>query len=77
MLSRYSESKESTGAMKIDNILNCLNDKEWHQLDDLTDETKIEKEQVLKIVNFFRDFGFIEISMSGNHVKIDKDYVGL
>lgn len=77
MLSRYSEFEESAGAMKINNILDSLNDKEWHQLDALTAETKIEKEQVLKIVNFFHDYGFIEISASGNHIKIDKDYVNL
>jgi hypothetical protein len=28
-------------------------------------------------VNFFRDFGFIEISIGGEAAKLDKDYLQL
>jgi hypothetical protein len=77
MLHEYLEGGVRSGAMEINVVLEDLSDKKWHQLDELTSETHIDKEHVLKIVNFFREFGFIEISASGEHVKLDKDYVDL
>jgi len=32
---------------------------------------------LLRVVNFFRDFGFIEISNGGEAAKLDKDYLKL
>jgi len=77
MLSEHLDGEVRTGAMEINLVLEDLSDKKWHQLDDLTSETHLDKEHVLKIVNFFREFGFIEISASGEHVKLDKDYIDL
>jgi hypothetical protein len=35
------------------------------------------REMVLRVVNFFRDFGFIEISNGGEAAKLDKDFLKL
>ena len=77
MYKRCVEGEETTGEMEIGSVLDLLSDKEWHSIDDVVEGTRVPKIHVLKIVNFFRDFGFIEISMGGEKVKIDKDYVDL
>ena len=63
--------------MKINSVLDALSDKQWHRIEELIAKTEIERDKVLKIVNFFRDYGFIEISMGGETVKLDKDYINL
>ncbi len=77
MLRTNLEGKETLGASRINSVLDELSDKDWHRIDDLSASTNVDVENILKIVNFFRDFGIIEISMSGETVKIDKDYVDL
>jgi transcription initiation factor IIE alpha subunit len=77
MLSTSLEVKETSGALKINTVLEELADKGWHRIDELSASTCVDRNKVLKIVNFFRDYGFIEISMSGETVKLDKDYVDL
>jgi transcription initiation factor IIE alpha subunit len=77
MLSTSLEVKETSGALKINTVLEELSDKGWHRIDELSASTCVDRDKVLKIVNFFRDYGFIEISMSGETVKLDKDYVDL
>jgi hypothetical protein len=63
--------------LPLTEILDALSDGEWHKFDDLSAETSINMEKVLRIVNFFRDYGFIEISMGGEAAKLDKDYLKL
>ena len=77
MLRTSLEAKETSGASKINSILDELSDKGWHRIDELSASTCVDRDNVLKIVNFFRDYGFIEISMSGETVKLDKDYIDL
>ena len=77
MLRQFLDDQEATGAMKINSVLGCLSDKEWHRINDLCAETNLSEETMLIIVNFFRDYKFIEICMSGETVKLDKDYVDL
>ena len=71
------ESEEITGEMEIGSVLDLLSDKEWHSIDDIVEGICVPKLHVLKIVNFFRDYGFVEISMNGERVKIDENYVDL
>ena len=77
MLRQFLDDQEAIGAMKINSVLGCLSDKEWHRINDLCAETNLNEETILKIMNFFRDYEFIEISMSGETVKLDKDYANL
>ena len=77
MLSNRVEVEDDVGAVNINIILKTLSDGNWHRFDDLPAETKLDKETVLRIANFFREFGFIEISMGGEAAKLDKDYLEL
>ena len=77
MLRGEVESVEDERTLPLSDILDALSDGEWHQFDELTAETSIAKEKVLRVVNFFRDYGFIEISVGGEAAKLDKDYLKL
>ena len=77
MYNKYVEGEEITGEMEIGSVLSLLSDKEWQSIHDIVEATRVPELNVLKIVNFFRDFGFIEISVGGEKVKIDKDFVDL
>ncbi len=55
-------------------ILNTLSDGAWHKFDELSTKTHIEKDTVLKIMNFFRDFGIVEINIGEEAAKLDNDY---
>jgi DNA-binding IclR family transcriptional regulator len=77
MLRNRFEVSEGKDALNLTEVLEALSDGDWHKFDDLATETSINKETVLRIVNFFRDYGFIEISMGGEAAKLDKDYLKL
>ena len=63
--------------MYVTQVLNTLKDGNWHNLDELNNETIMSNDTLLRVVNFFRDFGFIEISNGGEAAKLDKDYLKL
>ncbi len=77
MLRNRFEVEEDERMVDIKLVLNTLSDGSWHNIDELTSETKVAKESLLRIVNFFRDYGFIEISNGGEAAKLDKDYLKL
>lgn len=77
MLRNGLESTEDKVTLTLYDILDALSDGAWHKFDDLSAETTINMETVLRVVNFFRDYGFIEISMGGEAAKLDKDYLKL
>jgi hypothetical protein len=77
MLRNRLEVEDDKGTVNITIILKTLSDGNWHNFDDLPAETKLEKETVLRIANFFRDYGFIEISNGGEAAKLDQDYLKL
>jgi transcription initiation factor IIE alpha subunit len=77
MLRNRVEIDEDERSLNIGIVLDLLADGLWHNLDELTSETNIAKESVLRILNFFRDYGFIEISIGGEAAKMDKDYLKL
>ncbi len=65
------------GMDKITVVFKVLSDGLWHRIDDLTVDTMLEKDTMLKIINFFRDYEFIEISVGGEAAKLDRDYIML
>ncbi|MGD0804357.1 MAG: hypothetical protein ABSA11_09825 [Candidatus Bathyarchaeia archaeon] len=77
MLTNDPKVGECMSASKISIVLESLSNGDWHLIDDLVSETKLDREMMLKVVNFFRDFGFIEISIGGEAAKLDKDYLQL
>ena len=62
---------------KVSEIINVLSDGAWHLTKELPKEAKVDDETLLRIVNFFRDYGFIELSVGGEAAKLDPDYIKL
>ena len=77
MSSNSLEVKESENILDTRIVIRTLSDGGWHRIDDLEGETKMSKEKMLRIVNFLRDYGFVEISVGGEAAKLDKDYLRL
>jgi hypothetical protein len=51
-----------------------MSDGDWHNFEDLSAQTKIDKDTVIKIANILQDYGFIEISKTGEAAKLDDSY---
>lgn len=46
--------------MNLDRILDLLSDGQWHDVEDVSNKTKIRSEKVQKVFDFLAEFGFIE-----------------
>ena len=77
MLRNKFQVDEEEDTLYVTQVLNALKDGNWHKLDELNNEANMNNDTLLRVVNFFRDFGFIEISNSGEAAKLDKDYLNL
>jgi len=77
MLRNKFQVDEEEDTLYVTQVLNALKDGNWHKLDELNNEANMNNDTLLRVVNFFRDFGFIEISNGGEAAKIDKDYLKL
>jgi len=77
MLRNKLQIDEDKDTLYVTQVLNTLKDGNWHNLDELNNETIMSNDTLLRVVNFFRDFGFIEISNGGEAAKLDKDYLKL
>ena len=62
---------------KVSETIGVLSDGAWHLIKELPKEAKVDDETLLRIVNFFRDYGFIELSIGGEAAKLDPDYIKL
>ena len=77
MLRNKFQVNEDKDNLYITKVLDALKDGNWHKFDELYSETSMSSDTLLQVVNFFRDFGFIEISNGGEAAKLDKDYLKL
>jgi hypothetical protein len=77
MSSNSLKVEENEAILDTRVVLKSLSDGNWHKIEDLEAETEMEKETLLRIVNFFRDYQFVEISVGGEAAKLDKDYIKL
>jgi len=63
--------------MKLKILLKPLSDGDWHNFDDLSAQTHLEKKTILEVTNFLREYGLVEISEGGEAAKLDKHYLEL
>jgi hypothetical protein len=63
--------------MEIKKLLRPLSDGEWHQLEDLSTETKISRVEVLMVADSLRGFGFLELNLDKTAVKLSDDFLKL
>jgi hypothetical protein len=77
MLSNKFEVNEDKETLYVTKVLKALSDGDWHNFDELHSKTNMSNDTLLRIVNFYRDFGFVEISIGGEAAKLDKDYLKL
>jgi len=60
----------SRGAYLIDQVLISLEDGEWHDLDELSNEVQLPAYKVKKILLFLSEFMFIEFDAEGQRARI-------
>ncbi len=59
--------------LKIRQLLDAIEDGEWHSMADLAEELKLRDSDVEKIVEFLGEFGLAEFDGDGR-VKVDSDF---
>ncbi len=60
--------------MEITRLLRPLSNGKWHQFDEISTQTKIDKQKVVLIANSLKDYGFLEINTEKNAVKLSDDF---
>ncbi len=63
--------------MEIKRILRPLSDGKWHQLEDLSNKTNIDRQTIYLVANSLKDFGFIEINSDKTAVKLTESFLRL
>lgn len=58
---------------KIRQLLDAIEDGEWHSMADLAEELKLRDSDMEKIVEFLEEFGLAEFD-GDRRVKIDSDF---
>ncbi len=59
--------------LKIRQVLDAIEDGEWHSMANLAEELKLHDSDVEKIVEFLEEFGLAEFDGDGK-VKIESDF---
>ncbi len=57
---------------KINEVIEVLSDGYWHRIETLTVETKLDKISLLRVLDFFHEYGFIEISSGGEAARLPR-----
>jgi len=63
--------------VNIQKILRPLYDGQWHQFDELTVKTKVNKEAILEIADSLEYYGFTELSKDKQAVRLREDFLHL
>jgi hypothetical protein len=63
--------------VNLKKLLKPLYDGTWHQFDDLSAQTKIDKNTVLIVVDSLKDYGILELSKDHEAVKLDDGFLKL
>lgn len=64
-------------AAAIDRTLEIIKNGEWHSLDAVTNELRLPKKTVERILRFLAEFEFIKLDEKEQRVKIDHDFQSL
>jgi hypothetical protein len=59
------------------NLLESLTDDTWHDIDEFSVSSHVDKEELEKMVGFFTGYGFIELDAGGERFRVDKGYLKL
>ena len=59
--------------MRIAEILEILNDGQWHLLTEVKKKMKLTDDQVKQIADFLREYDFVEINDADKKIKIGED----
>lgn len=59
---------------KVAEIVDLINDGEWHELNNLISNSKIGYEKLESILNFLEKFGFICFDRKSNRIKLSEGF---
>lgn len=57
---------------KIAEILEIINDGEWHTIEEMQLKTKLTKSHIQKIVRFLKEYNFLIVDEKGNKIKLEE-----
>jgi DNA-binding IclR family transcriptional regulator len=57
---------------KITRFLEMLGDGRWHLLEEIQRKSKIDKNQIRKIVRFLREYDFIIVDEKSQRIKLEE-----
>jgi DNA-binding IclR family transcriptional regulator len=59
-------------ARKIAEILEILSDGQWHMLEEIQHEMKLDESQIWQIAEFLKEYEFITINETKKEMKLEK-----
>jgi DNA-binding IclR family transcriptional regulator len=58
----------------VEKALEILKDGEWHSLDAIVTELRLEEDVVKKVLSFLAEFNFVKFDEEGKKVRIDSEF---
>jgi alpha-tubulin suppressor-like RCC1 family protein len=59
-------------ASKITEILDLLNDGEWHKIREIEEKMRLEEKDIQQIVDFLKEYNFIVLEETKKAIKIEE-----
>ncbi len=64
--------EDASTAAKMTKMMEILNDGEWHTLKEIKQKTRLDKNQIQKVLKFLERYGFIAVDKTARKVILDK-----
>jgi hypothetical protein len=58
-------------------LLKPLSDGDWHNLDELSTQTHLEKKTILEVTTFLEEYGIAELNQNRDAAKLDSHFLKL
>jgi DNA-binding IclR family transcriptional regulator len=75
----YTQKATTTykGPPMLSNVLEILEDGEWHNYQDIANQAKISEEKVLRVVDFLNEFSLANVDNKERRVKLSPAFLEL
>jgi len=60
--------------LSAEKIFNCLRDKEWHSVAEMSEKTKLEAEKLVEFFKFLAQNGIVQYEDEKHRVKIEPEW---
>jgi len=63
---------DASTASKITELLDLLNDGQWHEINEIKEKMKLRERQVQKIIGFLKEYNFVTLGKTKKAIKIEE-----